>query len=371
MRNLLIVAIAFCMPLFCAKPMTNSACKECHPDIFEEYRHSWHAKSWHNDLLHRKVAQRVPRYECGRCHMPMAENLVRMNEGLEWPDDRHKGQKEAVACFYCHQIAYVKKAHRYNEIQLARQAQGLKPTLFGTLEDPDSSDKHEMVHSPIYEKYACTGCHGHKRNGYGVLIYQATGRVDGSEACIKCHMPKEPGGVEKMNKKARRWHHSHRFAGIHDWAMRQKSVEIRFKKASNGWIDVVVHNKMGHPLIIHPARMKYLKLSLWRKGRKIWENFKTSPREDAQCCFTIDFLGEHDEPIDIPYFARKRGFVNNIDANGTKILRYKLPPMEKNDRMVAEMFVILAKPSCADAAGIEAKNLRVPILMKRIEWRRR
>ena len=358
--------LLFAVSLLCAEYLTNKSCNECHPDIYDEYQSSWHSHTWYNDELHRKAAQKVPVYDCGRCHMPAAANLSDMEAGKTWPQEHHKEQKDAISCFYCHQIAYVRQAHRFNEITLARQAAGYKPTLYGSLENPDDSDKHAMVKSPIYDKYACMGCHSHKRNGNDVLIFGAMKEGEDSKGCIKCHMPYTDGPPEKMNKRARTRHRSHFFAGIRDEAMRQKSVDISIEAEGNE-IAVRLENRMGHPLIIQPARMKYLKVTLYRDGKKIWQNFQKSPREDAQGCFVTDFVDAEGKPVAIPYFAKKRGFVNNLEAKEVKTLHYKVPSLHKDDRIVAEMFVLLAKPSCAAAVGLQEERWTTPLLMKRVE----
>jgi len=362
-----LLSLTICvLPLFCTEYLTNKSCNECHPDIYEEYQHSWHSKTWFNDKLHRKVANKIPVYDCARCHMPAAKNKEQMAEGKVWPNASDKRETDAISCFYCHQIAYVKKAHKFDQITLARQAEGYKPSLYGSLENPDENDKHASVKSPIYDKYACMGCHAHKRNNQGVLIFQAMRDDQTSESCIKCHMPKTPGPAEKMNKRAREHHHSHDFAGIHDSHMRSKGLDMAVETAKDE-IRVTLTNKMGHPLIIQPARLKYLELKIIRDGKVIWRNFEKSPKEDAQGAFYIDFADKKGNLVPIPYFAEKILKSNNLDEKESRTLRYKVPSLRKDDKIVATMYVILAKPACASAAGVRDRELTEPLLMKRVE----
>jgi nitrate/TMAO reductase-like tetraheme cytochrome c subunit len=360
------LCIGFALSLFSADYLTNKSCQECHPDIYDEYQSSWHSKTWFNDTLHREVGKKIPVYDCGRCHMPAAKNLTEMEAGKTTPNPIHKEQKDAISCFYCHQIAYVKQSHRFNENTLARQAAGYKPTLYGSLENPDDSDKHAMVKSPIYDKYACMGCHGHKRNGNDVLIFQAMKEGQDSKECIKCHMPYIDGPVEKMNKRSRSKHRSHYFAGIRDSEMREKGLGIDIE-AEGDTLKVTIENKMGHPLIIQPARMKYLSLKVVRDGKVIWKNYEKSPREDKQGTFVTDFADADGKPVAIPYFAKKRAFVNNIEAKSEKTLTYKVPTLHKDDRIVAEMYVLPAKPDCAAAVSLDDDSFTQPLLMKRVE----
>lgn len=352
--------------------MSNKSCSECHPDMYDEYKASYHSKSYFNDELHRKVADLASRkkYDCGACHMPAAKNLKAMEEGHTRPNPIHKRQKEGVSCFFCHEIAFVKKAHKHNKIVLAKQAEGYKPTLFGSLENPESSDKHGMVKSPIYRKYACVGCHSHKVNDHNVTIFRAMKEGEGSESCIKCHMPMEPGAPEKMNKRARREHHSHRFVGIHDASMREKSVGIDvMAKPNSDALHIVLTNKMGHPLIIQAARMKYLKIDLVRDGRVIWRNFKKSPYEDKKGTFVTEFVGKDGKPVVIPSFAYGYGFVNNLDTKERKTIVYKVPAMKKGDKIVVSFMLYLIKPSCWSTLKLEEKHLMEPIVMKKKIYR--
>ncbi len=366
MKRFLLIGIS--LPLLCAEYLTNKSCQECHPDIYDEYRMSWHARGYFNDTLHREVSKKIPRYDCGACHMPAATNQEALTDGSVRPNPIHQTQRDAVACFYCHQIAYVKAAHAHNEITLARQAEGYKPTLYGSLENPDDSDKHAMVHSPIYSRYACTGCHGHKRNAQGVLVFRTANQAGDSQPCIRCHMPYTDGAPEKMNKRARAHHRSHRFAGIHDTSMREKSVAITFENPSDNRLCVTLKNTMGHALIIHPARMKYLALSLIRDNATVWKNFTHTPDEDPEACFEVSFEDSEGKPAAIPYFAAKRGRENNLEANASKTLCYKVPSLHKDDRIVAQLYVVPAKADCAAAAGLGGTGWTEPLLMKETAW---
>jgi hypothetical protein len=284
------------------------------------------------------------------------------------PEKNDVRHTDAVSCFYCHQIAYVKAAHRSNEIVLAKQDASLKPQLFGSLDNPDESDKHAMVRSPIYDKYACSGCHSHKRNKNGVLIFRAMKEGEDSTGCIRCHMPEESGGPEKMNKKARSHHHGHAFAGIHDAVMRTKGLDIAVQaEKGDKTLTLTLHNKMDHPLIIQPAREKYIETVVVRNGKTLWRNFKEKPSEDIQAYFAIEYLDDKGRMLAVPYTAVKRGFVNNIDANETKTLRYSLPEaLQKGDRIVATEYVVFAKRNCVDTLHLDPKWSE-PVEMKKVE----
>jgi hypothetical protein len=366
MKSVLFIGLLF--SLLSAKYLTNESCKECHEDIYYEYQSSYHSKTYFNDELHRKVADKVSRenYDCGVCHMPGAKNLKEMQEGKERPSKLYVEQSDAVSCFYCHQIGYVKKAHTKNINYLSKKPAGFKPAMFGSLEDADDSDKHDMLNNPIYKKNVCLGCHSHKRNSHDVLIYSAMEDNQDSTECINCHMPYAPGGAEKTNKRARLEHRSHDFPGIHSMDFVKDSVELSIEMDSN-LAKINIKNKMPHPLIIQPARLKYLELTLKRDGKVIWKNFKDLPTEDKQGAFVTEFVDENDKFVSIPAFAYKRGFVNNLKAKESRVLEYKLPEVKSGDVIDASFYVILAKPSCSDELDLKDPALTRPKLMKSVQ----
>jgi len=367
MKLFLLFLFTILSPLLSAKYLTNKSCKECHEDIYYEYQSSFHSKTYFNDELHRKVANAVSTktYDCASCHMPAATNREALELGKEQPSERYVEQTDAISCFYCHQIGYVKQAHQKNIIYISKKPDGYKPSMFGSLENPDDSDKHEMLHNPIYKKNVCLGCHSHKRNSHDVMIFDAMKNNQDSTECIKCHMPLINGGAEKMNKRGREKHHSHIFRGIHNLSMRQEGIDISLQ-AKRKTIEVTLTNKMPHPLIIQASRLKYLQLKLIRKGKVIWQNFKKSPLEDKQGTFIIEFKDQKGTFVAIPAFAYKRGFVNNLKPKERKTLTYNVPNIQKGDIIKASMFVILAKPSCSNVLHLKDKSLTKPLLMKEV-----
>jgi hypothetical protein len=317
------------------------------------------------------VADKVSKdkYDCAVCHMPGATNLKALEDGKERPSELYDEQKDAIGCFYCHQIGYVKKAHTRNINYLSKKPEGYKPSMFGSLENVDDSDKHEMLNNPIYKKNVCLGCHSHKRNSHDVLIFDAMKDNQDSTECIKCHMPYTMGGVEKTNKKGREEHRSHDFAGIHNMQMVQEGVELSLNVGSDV-IEVSIKNKMPHPLIIQASRLKYLELTITRGGKVIYKNFKNSPMEDKQGAFVIEFVDEKGKFVSIPAFAYARGFVNNLAPKETKVLKYSTPSIKRGDVIKASMYVVLAKPSCADELDLKDKSLTKPTLMKSVTYKK-
>ena len=329
-----------------AKYLDNHSCKECHEKIYEEYQTSYHTKGYFDSVLHKKIADKVSTktYVCARCHMPMADNMDELISGVARPERNNKTHTDAVSCYFCHTIAYVQKAHSFNINIKAKQAKGYKPTLYGRLTNPDEGDQHSSTSTnPLYAKTVCMGCHSHKRNDNNVTIFKAMKRNQNSLGCIRCHMPKVAGGVEKIDKRARSEHVSHRFLGIHDVEFRKMGVDINIS-TENEILEVLLHNKMEHPLIIQPARAKFLHIEVLRADKVIWKNYEKAPSADKQAYFAYSFK-ENGKDVIIPAHATE-GTVHNLEANETKMIQYNIPKLQKGDKVTVGLYVRLAKSEC-------------------------
>ncbi|HHO65140.1 MAG TPA: hypothetical protein ENJ71_01330, partial [Epsilonproteobacteria bacterium] len=77
----------------------NYSCSECHEKIYEEYKSSYHSPGYFNDILNRKIADKVSvkKYDCATCHMPMANNLKDIVTGKARPDKNNKTHTDAVS----------------------------------------------------------------------------------------------------------------------------------------------------------------------------------------------------------------------------------------------------------------------------------
>ena len=363
--------LLFLLPLLAfsqTKYMDNHSCNECHEDIYEEFQSSAHAKGYFNDELHRKIADKVSteKYACATCHMPMADNIKELIEGKARPDKSNKTHTDAISCYFCHTIAYVKKSHKFNINTKARQAKGYKPTLYGRLTKPDDSDKHSSVTNPVYAKNACIGCHSHKVNENNVTIFRAMGKKDDSLSCINCHMPEVEGGAEKMDKRARGQHASHKFLGIGDEKFRATGMDINITTTSDT-IMIKLSNKMTHPLIVQPARAKYLELVVVRDGKEIWKNFKDDPLEDDKAFFEYTFKDKEGKQIIIPSKAHGHLRVNNLEAMSSKEFTYKVVSLEKGDVIKASMMLQMAKRDCQKVVELSEEKFTKTILLKSVE----
>jgi hypothetical protein len=167
-----------------------------------------------------------------------------------------------------------------------------------------------------------------------------------------------------MDKRARGQHASHTFLGIHDKAFRKTGVDLNVS-VEKETLKVTLTNKMGHPLIIQPARAKFLKITVTRGGNVIWQNFKQAPKEDAQGYFAYRFAKEG-HPLIIPAEAT-HGEAHNLAAKETKVLSYTLPKLQKGDEITVGLYVQLAKSDCARVIDLKDTSLTTPQLIKEVK----
>lgn len=367
MRFLLIFLLAFFSISLQAKDkyLDNYSCEECHEKIYEEFQSSVHSNSYFDNELHHNIADKIStqKYDCATCHMPMADNIKDLISGKARPDKGNKTHTDGVSCFFCHTIAYVRTSHNFNINTKARQAKGYKPTLYGRLNKPDDTDKHSSASNPVYAKKVCMGCHSHKVNDNNTTIFRAMDSKQDSMSCIECHMPEILGGSEKINKKTRSHHASHKFLGIHDVEFRKTGMDINITTADQK-LKISLKNKMTHPLIIQPARAKFLRIEISRDEKLLWKNYDKEPNEDKQGFFEYRFK-QDGEIVIIPADATE-SFSSNVEAKSTKVLNYEIPPLQKGDKIIVSLFVQLAKSDCAKVVTLKNTSLVKPSLMKEV-----
>ena len=336
-----------------AKYLDSKSCKECHDMIYNEHITSQHANSsLFKDEFHRKMKElNFPNsYRCSVCHIPAAKNLDKIVSG-EYQPSHTQRQLDGVSCLYCHQIAKIKKSHRQNKNITTFDRDG-KQMLYGALDNPMQTDKHDSVtlnkkYNIFYTSKVCMGCHSHKRNdSHDVEVCTISIDETTQTDCIKCHMPKYPGGVTKINKRGRSQYASHSFLGISDADMVKEAVKLSLKKIANNKIELTIKNKMGHQVLLQPMRLKYVKTTIERDGKIIWQNFKDSPYEDKDVTFSKLFTDENGKQV-YPPKAAKIKYYTNLDTYKSKKVIYKVPSLKKGDIITSTWISYMIRPSLA------------------------
>jgi len=132
------------------------------------------------------------------------------------------------------------------------------------------------------------GCHSHKQNAKGFEVCNTKNQYDKTSDCIGCHMTRTLGTVDKQNKDMRKDYASHNFLGVHSQEMVKKAVKLELSYKDEV-LKLTINNRMGHSIITHPMRLKFVKTTITRDKLVIWSNFKGSPIEDAEASFIIVF----------------------------------------------------------------------------------
>ena len=340
-----------------AKYLESQSCKECHEDIYSEHASSMHHKSSiFGDEIHKKVQELSGdnNYACALCHMPSTKNLSAMIRGIEQPDPNDKRQSDGVSCFYCHQISKVHHAKTQN-INFSSATNDEKPTMFGNLNNPDTSDKHNMEHNEIYKNSeVCMGCHSHKENSHGFEVCNTKDQNNARSDCIGCHMPKTSGGNEKFNKRGRDQYSTHKFLGIRSDEMVKKSVKLELTY-KNDTIELTIINKMGHSIITHPMRLKFAKTVVIRVKKVIWSNFKETPIEDKEATFIVAFRDSEDKPS-MPHTAVGYKIDQNLKAMSSKVIKYSIANLQKGDEIETTWISYVINPQIAKKLDINTKE---------------
>ncbi|MFZ9660099.1 MAG: multiheme c-type cytochrome [Arcobacteraceae bacterium] len=334
-------------------------CAECHDNIYEEHKMSMHHNSSiHKDLFHEAIKYKTTpnKYDCAFCHSPAAPNLLDLKTGDIKPNNRIKEEIDGVSCFYCHQITKVMEAKHQN-INFYNYTGG-KPTFFANIKDPDMNDKHASNSNEIYKNsQVCMGCHSHKYNSFGIEICNSKNEPkEPTSDCIGCHMPKTSGSPVKVDKKGRSNYATHDFLGIRSNEMVQKAVDLQLIKTKKGF-DLIIKNKMGHPLILQPMRLKYVQTIVERKGKIIWKNFKISPLEDKVATFTTTYKNDSGVEV-LPPQAKGFLFQNNIGIGKSKIINYEVV-LKKGDVITSKWYSLIVRPELAKELGLGDEFLKV------------
>jgi len=129
---------------------------------------------------------------------------------------------------------------------------------------------------------------------------------------------------------------------------------------------VKLTNRMGHPLIIQPARVKYLVVRVLRDGKEIWRNYKHNPKEDKEAFFELRFYDKNGKRIIIPATAHSSDSTN-LDAHQSKTLTYGGVPLQKGDIVEATLYIRFAKRDCQTVIKLDEREFRTPFILKQVQ----
>ena len=353
-----------------SKYQDSKSCNECHPSIYKEHASSMHHKSAiYSDEIHTKMKEAIsPRkYACALCHTPAVEDLRPIMQGKSQPSEFDHRLKDGVSCSYCHQISKVIFT-KHKGINFSTLTDKIKPTFFGNLEGPDSSNKHNS--SSNNENYVnsqvCMGCHSHKINKSDIEICSTLDEVGATSDCISCHMPKKQGAPTKLNAKSRMQYTSHEFLGIHSQEMVKQAIELKLTQVDKTSFELYIKNKMGHSIITQPMRLKYAKTQILRDNKVIWNNFDKNPYKDSEATFSKIFKDKNGKPS-FPAYAKGYIYNTNLKAKQEKRIIYKFDDLKKGDIIKSTWVSYIIAPKIAKKLDVTDKKLTTEILGQTVQ----
>jgi len=345
--------------------LENSACKACHPKIYQEYQHSIHANSSvYKDTLHKAIWDRHPdkakgNYGCAKCHTPSDHDLIAGKEELR---DTPIQQTEPISCQACHQIQSIEKHTKSNKniytkkkkyfFSADKQKKGQKiifkeeKHFFGLFSTISGSPYHDIDYSNegYYTGESCMGCHSHKQGDNGFTICDLEVKQDdSSESCISCHMPQVLG--EKANQQHTLTH------AFHGNSIRNgtpthlsKSIELSLEKKEHGFV-VAIQNRATHTLFIHSLRLGALRVTIERGDQNIPLKPVTFHR----------VIGKEGKPT-MPWLADSVLKDTTIKAHEKREVPYQ-EILQKGDTVVVELGYHVINPKIAKKLDINDKHL--------------
>ncbi|HEX9620963.1 MAG TPA: multiheme c-type cytochrome [Polyangiaceae bacterium] len=195
------------------------ACATCHADIYEEWRHSMHARALTSPLMIVQANQvdRLelgstsspdPRLFCVNCHAPREVTLTQ-EATLPWPGG--PDMNEGIGCAVCHQLDGVPEPGEAGFSTGVAARLELGSTMLGSIAGAVGNPYHQSRAGEAYRRdpnALCAGCHavqldrnadGKVENGRDLVLqstyleYRRYRDAGGTGTCIGCHMPVRSG----------------------------------------------------------------------------------------------------------------------------------------------------------------------------------
>lgn len=332
--------------------LSSKVCRDCHQEIYNQWRSSMHAKSTalqshiHAAFYRSEVGD--PREEgaihrasgkypiCLKCHAPNAAKDKKTKL------DAMPAYSEGVNCLTCHMFKSYKgvlPAEEGGKLRLGIDAyeisdilQGPSGKIFSPVarsSPPTSSDLASPAFHPfplesntalLRTSDACLGCHERRNNPHGVPLCN-TGeefRKGGNFNCQQCHMPVINGFAD------------HSMLGGHAKPMLERGAILLLDTENEGdeiIAKIQLTNMLPHNMPTGaPFRNLFLKITAYNHlGQTIWENARQHPiQDDPSAMFMLRLLDDDDKPASPPQ-ATKLGKDSRLAPGETRNLIYKIP----------------------------------------------
>jgi hypothetical protein len=185
---------------------TSAQCAECHQEVYDEWKDSWHAKSWIDEDV-RVQSNDFANKDCIDCHAPQPVFITKIGNRVL---PRSSRRAEGVDCLSCH----------------------LRPdgSMAATVTLPGAPCK-PVATIELQRVDFCATCHDQHKT---VTQWRASEWVDKDQDCIHCHMPFRDGDPTRGRL--------HGMAGGHDIDLVKTAVELRGRRLDDGRVEVQLEN---------------------------------------------------------------------------------------------------------------------------------
>ncbi|OHD96601.1 MAG: hypothetical protein A3E21_08730 [Sulfurimonas sp. RIFCSPHIGHO2_12_FULL_36_9] len=327
-------------------------CQKCHTQIYDEFYGSMHANATvDKDVIHKAVwnkqvvMTKTEQYSCGKCHTPTADNLDKMLKPGEkaMPDAANATHQEAISCAYCHRIEKIEEHKQSNTNIISKTPKEYYGAGRSSLDSPYHKIKTDE-NKNFKNGNICVGCHSHNVNKAGLNLCSTNVNSEMNEAnCVSCHMPKVEGSFSSIIET--KTHAFHGFAGAHKNSdMLSKYVNISITRNIDNFI-VNIDNRSSHALLLHPARMAVLKISVSRDA-------KTTELEKE---IFVRVIGKDGEPA-MPWMADSVIKDTMIQANEKRAVKREFK-LQKGDKVDVILGWFLVNPKALES--LELQNEKV------------
>ena len=339
------------------------ACKQCHEEIYTQWKGSMHANSSAlKDPIHGAFYRNVigdPTEEgvtkngkypvCLKCHAPVA--AIEKKTKL----DANEAYADGVSCVTCHTFkafkgtdsAEGKPLYGTDAYEIDDQnLYGPSGNTYTTERTPEGAKWPTPIHHPVplignqaalfKSNDACMGCHEKRSNLHGTPLCRTGEEYRSTEnfiACQACHMPVVT--LPKLDKgQVVPGEHvtvaDHSMAGGHSGKMITRGLAMEMTTEEAGDIlkaTITVRNRLPHAYPTGaPFRNFFIKLAAYDKdGKELWKNYQVHPiKDDPKAAFWYTLGDEAGKPT-LPPKATQVLADSRLAPNETRILEYEVP----------------------------------------------